>query len=156
MELLSCIENHKGRVFFPLCSFICVQLHLSFSLYLHPLFICPGSLQYKFLCELMWTVSDSCGPFFLLRNTWQCSPYFKLMRSEQCESTRVYDNRQVLEEYINIKCIVLKGQQSWVLSTLTALPSHLHEHSVKEQDALSLSVSLYLPLTHKYTPSFCT
>ncbi len=50
---------------------------------------------------------------------------------------------------------VFNCQQSWVLSLSQHCSSHLHVGSVKEQGALSPSVSLYRPLTHKHTP-FCT
>lgn len=152
----------KG-LFFSLCSFICVQLHLSFFLYLHPLFISPGSLQYKFLCELMWTLSFSCVPLFLFRNAPQQDPYFKLMRSEQWESTRVYDKGQVLEEYINIKCIALSVVSLCLFCfKRSAVLSAFHSHSTAfsfactlcERTGCSLPQCVFISASHTQIHTF--
>lgn len=47
---------------------------------------------------------------------------------------------------------VLKGQQSWVLSTLTAMPSHLQVQRTRQ--ALSLSMCVYIWLSHTNTHRF--
>lgn len=168
MELLRCIENHKRACFFPFAPssvYNCIRLSLyipvpcSFSI--SPSLV-HSSWFTTFLCELMGTVCR--GTLFLLKNARQWDPYFKLMRSEQWESTCVYDNGQVLEEYIDIKCIALSVVSLYPFFKRSAVLSAFHSHGaafsfacVKEQCALSLSfylslnVSLYLSLT-----PFCT
>lgn len=144
--------------FSSLCSFICVQVHLSFSLYLHPLFNSPTSLQYKFLCVLMWTVSYGCGALFLSTNAWRCNPYFTPMSSEQWGCTHIYDNRQIVEEYIDIKCTALLVVSLYLFcfkrsAVLSAFPFSF-ACSLSEKTGRSLPRSVFISATHTQIHTF--
>lgn len=157
MELLSCIENH---VFFfppfaPSSVSICLSLYIStpcsiLLLHYNISFSVCWCEQFPTVVEHFFSLQTPGGAIHTSHQWAVSSGDVHIFMT----TDRLLKNTSILSVLPSLLCrctsFVLKGQQSWVLS-----PSHLHVRSVKKQGALSLGLSLYLPLTHKYTP-FCT
>lgn len=166
MELHCCIrKSQRACFFFPLLLHLCTTAFVFHSISRSPVhFSWFTTISVSLWADVnsflqSWQATFSLQKLPAVKSILQADEEWAV-RKYMClwqwtGSWRMHNQHQV---YCPLCCVaapsfVLKGQQSWALSTLTALPFICMYRAL----ALSLSrnVSLYLSLTHKYTP-FCT